>query len=188
LSIVCCERTIGGWILGQRLIIHSNEVGERHFRGWGLIRCRQCCKRAQLCDIVSRLVIKSHKSTIIKRCSTDWSESTFLVCPCLKTSLKWCQCLHQNSYLGRETLIYSRYQLGCAFRFRYEAKRSENEAKNFSLRSEKNAVFSLVSLRSEKLEIISETKTNEAKRKRTEKCKLKKCRRRTYTVPTSGNA
>jgi hypothetical protein len=55
------------------------------------------------------------------------------------------------------------FLLGCAVRFRFEAKRSENEAKNFSLRSEKNAVFSLVSHRSEKLEIISETKTNEAK-------------------------
>jgi hypothetical protein len=45
--------------------------------------------------------------------------------------------------------------------------------RSFSVRSEmkrKIAVFSLVSLRTEKLEIISETKTNEAKKaKRNEK-------------------
>jgi hypothetical protein len=61
-------------------------------------------------------------------------------------------------------------QLRCAVRFRFKAKRSENEAKKFSHRSEKNAVFSLVSLRSEKLGIRSKTKTNEAKKaKRNEK-------------------
>jgi hypothetical protein len=53
--------------------------------------------------------------------------------------------------------------LVCAVRFRFEAKRSENEAKYFSLRSEKKEGFSLVSPRSEKLETISKKKPIEAK-------------------------
>jgi hypothetical protein len=47
--------------------------------------------------------------------------------------------------------------------FSVEAKRCENKAKFISLRSKKKSFFSLVSLRSEKLEIRSETKASEAK-------------------------
>jgi hypothetical protein len=49
-------------------------------------------------------------------------------------------------YFPQSTRGGSYTQIGCAVRFRFEAKRSENEAKNFSLRSEKKDVFSLVSL------------------------------------------
>jgi hypothetical protein len=48
-----------------------------------------------------------------------------------------------------------------SFSVRSETKRKRSE--KFLALKRKNAVFSHVSLRSEKLEIISETKTNEAK-------------------------
>jgi hypothetical protein len=65
-----------------------------------------------------------------------------------------------------------------SFSVRSETKRKGSE--NVFASKRKNAVFSLVSLRSEKLEIVSETKTNEAKKaKRKEKepknCKMKNC-------------
>jgi hypothetical protein len=48
--------------------------------------------------------------------------------------------------------------------FSVEAKRSEKKGKKVFASKRKNLVFSLVSLRSETLEITSETKTNEAKK------------------------
>jgi hypothetical protein len=58
--------------------------------------------------------------------------------------------------------------------FAVEAKLYENEAKTFSFRSEKIPVFSQVSLRSQTLEAMSETKTNAAQRKPSETKKIHK--------------
>jgi hypothetical protein len=43
----------------------------------------------------------------------------------------------------RNTGNFNQTEVGCAVRFRFEAKRSENEAKNFSLPSEKMLFFRL---------------------------------------------
>jgi hypothetical protein len=73
--------------------------------------------------------------------------------------------------------------VGCAVRFRFEAKRSENEAKNFSLRSEKLLFFRLFRFErktgNHKRNENERSEISKAKRKITEKSKLKKCRRRT---------
>jgi hypothetical protein len=54
--------------------------------------------------------------------------------------------------------------LGCAVHFRFEAKQSENEAKNFSRRSEKKLFFRLFRFEAKHWK-------SEAKRKRTKRNK-----------------
>jgi hypothetical protein len=47
-----------------------------------------------------------------------------------------------SQYFFKAPKLKEGFGLGCAVRFRFEAKQSENEAKNFSLRSEKKSFFS----------------------------------------------
>jgi hypothetical protein len=64
--------------------------------------------------------------------------------------------------------------LGCAVRFRLKRNEAKMKPKKFLLRSEKYS-FSLVSLRSEKLEIARQTKANKEEKAMQNEKKPKKC-------------
>jgi hypothetical protein len=79
--------------------------------------------------------------------------------------------LFEGEIFRKENLRVSQnlvFRLGCAVRFRFEAKRSENEAKNFSLQSEKMLFFAC---------FASKRKTGNHMRNENERSEISKAKR-----------